>query len=312
MVTNKSLLDYRREVGSALPAVAFTVPACQAWSQVFDWSMSTLLGTTCGTVLLFDRIAKAQLRECGAWTAFVVAQMQAALSGIAPTTIAGETPMRRALVAGAGTPLGAFVCDYLAGNGYSVLALFASSSCPPLGRAVKSMTCNEFSLDDCQRVSMAVQQDFGMLDVLVICSEQPQGHGEDMMVSAGVLDANLDRVFNITRSFLRVMGEDGNGRIVTILPAPADDAAQRTCATTTRAALSGFARSLANLLAEEGVTVNTISLVGSERIPDLKLQSRAHVSQSRRADSDDVRIADALTYLISDAGSAVTGADILV
>lgn len=75
-----------------------------------------------------------------------------------------------------------------------------------------------------------------------------------------VIDANLNSVFNMTKTTLSNMLDNGYGRIITISSINGRKGQFGQCNyAASKAALYGFTKSLAQEVAKKGITVNTVS-----------------------------------------------------
>jgi 3-oxoacyl-[acyl-carrier protein] reductase len=128
---------------------------------------------------------------------------------------------------------------------------------------------------DVSRVMEAAQRAFGRIDVLVTNSGGPpagpfESHSADAWHEA--VRQNLDSVVELTRAALPGMKERRWGRIVNVtsiaVKQPVDNL---ILSNSVRAAVTGFARTLANEVAPFGVTVNSVmpGYTRTQRVDDL-------------------------------------------
>jgi NAD(P)-dependent dehydrogenase (short-subunit alcohol dehydrogenase family) len=132
-----------------------------------------------------------------------------------------------------------------------------------------------------------------------------------------VLDTNLTSAFLMCRSFIPHMKGRGYGRILNIASAMAHMSwPGRTAYSSSKSGLLGFTRALALELAEEGITVVSISpgVFATELIepvlkdPQLSAPFRARTAVKRWGKPEELgRLA---LYLCSDDASFITGSDI--
>lgn len=167
------------------------------------------------------------------------------------------------------------------GLGRAVAAELASEGCKLLicarGEAALKATANELSSTgaqvcaelvdltdpvDIDRLVASGLRQFGRIDILVTNTGGPpagpfESHDRDAWQLA--VRQNLDSVVNLTRAVLPGMREHGFGRIINItsiaVKQPVDGL---MLSNSMRAAVTGFARSLANEVASAGITVNNV------------------------------------------------------
>jgi len=115
---------------------------------------------------------------------------------------------------------------------------------------------------DVERVVAAANSSLGQIDILVTNTGGPpagpfESHSAEAWHEA--VRQNLDSVVNLTRAVLPGMKERGWGRIVNVtsiaVKQPVDGL---ILSNSIRAAVTGFARSLANEVAADGITVNNV------------------------------------------------------
>lgn len=117
--------------------------------------------------------------------------------------------------------------------------------------------------NDCEKLVALVMERYSHIDVLV----NNAGITVDVSLKKmslqqwqQVIDANLTSVFNMTRNVLPVMLEKEYGRIINISSINGRKGQMGQCNyASTKAALFGFTKSLAQEVACKGITVNTIS-----------------------------------------------------
>jgi 3-oxoacyl-[acyl-carrier protein] reductase len=177
----------------------------------------------------------------------------------------------------------------------------------------------------------AAQRTFGRVDILVTNSGGPpagpfESHSPDAWHEA--VRQNLDSVVELTRAALPGMKERRWGRIVNVtsiaVKQPVDNL---ILSNSIRAAVTGFARTLANEVAPFGVTVNSVmpGYTRTQRVDDLALRN----ASLRGTTPDDERgvwekqipmgrlgepreFAAMVAFLASERASYITGASIPV
>ncbi|KTC66441.1 Acetoacetyl-CoA reductase (plasmid) [Legionella adelaidensis] len=116
---------------------------------------------------------------------------------------------------------------------------------------------------DCEKLTGLVLERYGAIDVLVNNAGITNDTSLRKMSAEQwqqVIDANLTSAFNMTRNVLPSMIEKGYGRIINISSINGRKGQIGQCNyAATKAGLYGFTKSLAQEVANKGITVNTIS-----------------------------------------------------
>jgi acetoacetyl-CoA reductase len=132
-----------------------------------------------------------------------------------------------------------------------------------------------------------------------------------------VMSVNLDGVFNVTKQFFDGMLERGWGRVINISSVNGEKGqAGQTNYSSTKAAIYGFTKSLAQECANKGITVNAISpgYIGTEMVKAIRediLQKIVDGVPMKRLGTPE-EIADLVGYLSSDSAAFITGANISI
>ena len=177
--------------------------------------------------------------------------------------IAGKT----ALVTGASGGLGLAVARALASEGAKVA--ICSRDRGRIEAAAASIDGGVFATvadmrDKADRAALPgrVEEVLGPIDILVINSGGPpsgpfEAHDEHLWTDA--IDQHLGAARALSRAVLRSMRQRRWGRIVTVTSCSVKQpAAGMILSNTARAAVVGFARTLANEVAADGITVNNL------------------------------------------------------
>ncbi len=130
----------------------------------------------------------------------------------------------------------------------------------------------------------------------------------------GVIETNLNSMFNVTKQVVADMVEKGWGRIINISSVNgAKGQAGQTNYSAAKAGMHGFTKALAQELASKGVTVNTVSpgYVGTEMVravrPDVLEKIVASVPVKRLGEPSE--IGSIVSWLASEESAYSTGAE---
>ncbi|HEX6629569.1 MAG TPA: SDR family NAD(P)-dependent oxidoreductase, partial [Gemmatimonadaceae bacterium] len=177
---------------------------------------------------------------------------------------------RSALIAAASRGLGRAVAEELAAEGADLTICArgeealgeAAEALRAAGARVVAVAADLSDPAGVERVVAAAEEAYGRVDVLVTNTGGPpagpfEAHSADVWRDA--IRQNLESVLNLVRRVLPGMRERGWGRIVNItsmaVKQPVDNL---ILSNSVRAAVTGFARTLANEVAAEGITVNNV------------------------------------------------------
>lgn len=250
--------------------------------------------------------------------------------------LAGKT----ALVAASSRGLGRAAAVELAREGARLL-ICARTAAPleEAGQAIRDETGAEVVAvpadltdpADVDRLMETAAAEFGRVDILVTnTGGPPPGPFESHSVEAwsAAVEQNLNSVLNLTRGVLPAMKEAGWGRIINVtsvaVKQPIDGL---ILSNAVRAAVTGFAKTLANEVASSGVTVNNVmpGFTRTERLDGLAASisedkgiSVEEVFASWEAQSPMGRIGEPtefaalVAFLASERASFITGTSIPV
>jgi 3-oxoacyl-[acyl-carrier protein] reductase len=184
---------------------------------------------------------------------------------------------------------------------------------------------------DVERVVSAGVREVGPIDILVTNAGGPpagpfESHSPEAWRDAVRL--NLESVLNLTRAVLPGMKERRWGRIVNVtsiaVKQPVDNL---ILSNSIRAAVTGFARTLANEVATYGITVNNVmpGYTRTQRVDDLAERNAALRGTSAQAEravwereipmgrlGEPRELAAAVAFLASERASYTTGASVPV
>ncbi|HSJ26155.1 MAG TPA: SDR family oxidoreductase [Longimicrobiales bacterium] len=178
---------------------------------------------------------------------------------------------RVALVGGSSRGLGYAAARELAAEGCAVvicsrdgesLETARASIVKDTGSEVLAVVANLSEADGVQVVAESALDAFGHVDVLVTNTGGPpagpfESHTPEVWRQA--VSQNLESVLNLTRAVLPSMKERQWGRIINITSIAVKQPVEGLIlSNAVRAAVTGFARTLANEVAPEGITVNNV------------------------------------------------------
>jgi acetoacetyl-CoA reductase len=241
--------------------------------------------------------------------------------------MAAPRPGRAALVTGGTGAIGTEICRALAQQGCRVAALGHPSEQPRIGAWQGSLgfdvtveLCDLADFDATTRAIAAIEKKLGPIDILVnaagitrdarLARMTPQQWRE-------VLGANLDSVFNATKSVFDGMCQRGFGRIVNISSVNGQKGQfGQANYSAAKAGMHGFTMAAAQEGAAKGVTVNTVSPGYVETPmtaaikPDVLQKIVASVPAGRMGKPQE--IARAVAFLCAEDAGYITGANLAV
>lgn len=245
-----------------------------------------------------------------------------------------------ALVAASSRGLGRAVAEELAAEGVDLMLCArgeqALSETAESIRTASSVRVIDMAADlskpaDVDRLIQTAMRELGRIDILVTNAGGPpagpfESHSTDAWHDA--VRQNLDSVLNLTRAVLPGMKERRWGRIINVtsiaVKQPVDNL---ILSNTVRAAVTGFARTLANEVAKFGITVNNVmpGYTRTQRIDDLSARNATLNGTTTAAElakweqqipmgrlGEPREFAAMVAFLASDRASYTTGASIPV
>ncbi len=166
---------------------------------------------------------------------------------------------------------------------------------------------------------LGVARDLGRLDVL-FCNAggPPSAPFKDQPADAWqrAIELNLLSTIHLARAAVPIMRKAQWGRIICLTSVAAKQPLPGLIlSTTARAGVLGFAKALADEVATDGITVNSIcpGFIATERVaeltktkPEIMKQMLAQIPMGRIGNTDE--LAAAVTFLASERASYITGA----
>jgi 3-oxoacyl-[acyl-carrier protein] reductase len=218
---------------------------------------------------------------------------------------------RVALVCGGTRGIGRAVATVLTEEGAQVAINGRSSNAPfPADVSVPA---------EAERLVHDVAKKLGRLDVL-FCNAggPPAASFKDQPADAWqkAIDLNLLSTVHLTRAAVPIMSKAKWGRIICLVSVAAKQPLPGLIlSSTARAGVLGFAKALADEVATDGITVNSIcpGFIATERIEELT-KARPEMMKQRLAEIPMHRVgtpeelAAAVAFLVSERASYVTGA----
>lgn len=176
--------------------------------------------------------------------------------------MAGRLAGKKAFVTAAGTGIGCAIAVAFAAEGAEVIATNRTGSRLAGLDAAGVQDCRELDVTDAAAVR-AVAADIGAVDILINCAGIVQPNTvltctDDALATA--IDINLKGTINAIQAFLPAMLEAGGGAIVNIgsIISSLKGAPERFAYGTTKGAINGLTKSIANDFSAKGIRINTI------------------------------------------------------
>ena len=227
---------------------------------------------------------------------------------------------RVAVVSGGSRGIGAAISKALKSAGYTVAATYAGND--EAANAFKDATgiavfkWDVSSFEACEAGLKQVEAELGPIEILVnnagITKDAPF-HKMKAEQWYGVINTNLNSLFNMTRPVIEGMRERGFGRIVNISSINGQKGQfGQTNYAAAKSGDIGFTKALAQENAAKGITVNVIApgYIATEMVmavPKNVLDTKIlpHIPAGRLGEPDE--IARAVVFLVSDEAGFITG-----
>lgn len=237
---------------------------------------------------------------------------------------------RVAVVTGGCGGIGTDICRRLAKDGCKVVATYIALETDYARQWQKDRKAEGFDIDiaecdvtdfkSCEAMAKVVDQKYGGADILVNCAGITKDNTLRKMDEAhwhAVLDTNLDSVFNVTKQFVDGMATRGFGRIINISSVNGQKGQfGQTNYSAAKAGMTGFTRSLARELADQGVTVNTVSpgYINTKMAMAVPEEVRAGIVAKIPVGrfGEPSEIAHAVAFLASEQSGYITGSDLSI
>ena len=238
-------------------------------------------------------------------------------------TLNGDLTGRTALITGAARGIGLAIAEALASDGAAVALVDVDTAAlraaaHTIGDDALAVTADIRRLEDVQRAVELTVDHFGGLDILInnagICSLTGIAEiSEDEWDR--VLAINLRGAFFCCQAALPYLRQSGQGGRIVNMASVAGQSGGVTVGvhySASKAGLIGLSKSLAQMLAADGVTVNCVApgTIDSDMTvgwsEDIQAELMASIGLGRYGQPEE--IAAAVRYLVSDGAAYITGA----
>ena len=239
---------------------------------------------------------------------------------------------KTALITGASQGIGACIAKTLAADGFNIAidcyserevengGEAVAAACRELGVEAECFVADVSNFEACGELVKAVKARFGSIDALVnnagITKDGLMVRMSEAQFDA-VINVNLKGTFNMLRHVGAVMMRQRGGRIVNISSvAGVFGNAGQINYSASKAGVIGMTKTVAKELGSRGVTCNAVA-PGFVRTPmtdvleeDYKAEILKQISLGRLGEPED--IANAVSFLVSDKASYITGQVLVV
>lgn len=237
-----------------------------------------------------------------------------------------EKVRKIALITGGTGGIGSSICKKLSDMDCLVITTYRNEKKAEMwqkdmqkcGHAPLIYNCDVSDYDACQNMVSLIKKDYGPINILI----NNAGITRDSSLRKMTLDqwrevisCDLDSVFNVTRSVIETMIDQGYGRIINISSINGQKGQfGQTNYSAAKAGVHGFTKALAQEVAHKGVTVNTVSpgYIATEMVMAVPENIRdniiAQIPVGRLGKPEE--IAHIIEFLVSDSSGFITGANI--
>lgn len=232
-----------------------------------------------------------------------------------------------ALITGGTGAIGTAVCGLFSDEGYTVVANCHPDEASRIrsqfdAQNVKTVLL-PFDVTDpsaCEQAINKIELEIGPIAILVNAA----GITRDAKIAklnpqqwSDVIRTNLDSVYNVSRPVVGPMSERGYGRIINVSSVNGQRGQfGQTNYSAAKAGMTGFTRALAREVAQDGITVNSVSpgYVRSPMIEAVPEKVRSKIIQQIPVGrfAEPIEIAKSIAFLASKDSGYITGTDLSV
>jgi acetoacetyl-CoA reductase len=219
-----------------------------------------------------------------------------------------------ALVTGGTRGIGAAISMALHDEGYKVIANYGGNDEAAAAFTTQTdISAVKFDVGDFDACSAAIAQieaDFGPIDILINNAGVTKDgflHKMTLEQWRGVINIDLDSLFNCTRPVINGMRERGFGRIINIASINGQKGQiGQVNYSAAKSGVIGFTKALAQEGAAKGITVNCVApgYIATDMVsampPEALAKVKAVIPVGRLGESEEV--ARAVVFLVQDAG----------
>lgn len=222
--------------------------------------------------------------------------------------------VKNALVTGGTRGIGAAISIALRDAGYLVVANYGgndeAAAAFTAQTGIKAVKFDVGDFDACNTAIASIEADVGPIDILINNAGVTRDsfmHKMTLEQWRGVINIDLDSLFNCTRPLINGMRERGFGRIINIASINGQKGQiGQVNYSAAKSGVIGFTKALAQEGAAKGITVNCVApgYIATEMLnamaPEALAKVKAGIPCGRLGESDEV--ARAVVFLVQDAG----------